>query len=465
MLTNDIPQIHMNIDTQQYSWAELLYAIKNKKCILVLGPYLSTAMNSEGKEQPLIELLAEELAASKPLAGKDITNRHDLAFVAEEYHKEVKSQIKLQVKAEQFYSKHSEPNVLLERIAQFPFYLIINTAPDNLILKAYEKKGILCDHEYYNFRNPSDKILFNKENTQPFVYNLMGFAGTKNNFSAAESLVLTEKDRLKFMEHILQKEWKIPPAIAKELNSSKMFIFLGFRFEHWYLRTMMYTLKMKSQQDNVHSNSQENAEPSFTAEFEKLNEATKLFYHNQFNTFFVQENEATFLDTLLEKWQTPQSQVIAESGENGTILCLHADKDNLWKDKFLPHLRQNLKNAQLAVWDRDNLMGGEDIIRTVMQQIRSAKGIVLLLSIDFLNEEDMMEFFLPEIVQRHQQEGLRVQVIVCRACDWKQGSLTAFPSVFPRNYGSLEEACRAESESKVLQESAKAISSLFSVHY
>jgi hypothetical protein len=106
-------------------------------------------------------------------------------------------------------------------------------------------------------------------------------------------------------------------------------------------------------------------------------------------------------------------------------------------------------------------MGGEDIIRTVTQQIRSAKGIVLLLSIDFVNDEDIMEFFLPEIVQRHQQEGLRVQVIVCRACDWRQGNLTTFPSVFPRNYGSLEEVCRAESEDKVLQENAKAMATLF----
>lgn len=461
MLTNDIPQIPMNIDAQQYSWAELLYAIKNKKCVLVLGPYLSTALNKDGKEQALIELLAEELAASKPLAEKEIRNRRDLAFVAEEYHKEVKSQIKLQVKVEQFYNKYNAPNSLLEKIAQFPFHLIINTAPDNLILKAYEKKGILCDHDYYNFRNPSDKIPFNKESSQPFVYNLMGFAGTKNNFSAAESLVLTEKDRLKFMEHILQKEWKIPPAIAKELNSSNMFIFLGFRFEQWYLRMMIYTLKMKSLQDNVHVNNQENPEPSFTAEFEQLQENTKLFYYNQFNTFFIQENETAFLDTLWKQWQPAEPQVITESGENGTILCLHADKDKLWKNKFLPHLRQNLKNAQLAVWERDNLTAGEDIIRTVMQQIRSAKGIVLLLSIDFLIDEDMMDFFLPEIVQRHQHEGLKVQLIVCRACDWKQDSLTAFPTVLPRNYGSLEEACRAESEDKVLQENAKMIATLF----
>ena len=461
MSTTDLSQILMNIDAQQYSWAELLYAIKNKKCVLVLGPYLSTAMNSEGKEKPLIELLAEELAATKQLESKVLPNRRDLAFVADEYHKQVKSQIKLQVKVEQFYNKYKEPAPLLEKIAAFPFHLIINTAPDNLIVKAFERKGILCDHDYYNFRNPSEKMPFNKESSQPFVYNLMGFAGMQNNLSAAESLVLTEKDRLKFMEHILQKEWKIPPAIAKELNSSNMFIFLGFRFEQWYLRMMMYTFKMKSLQDNVHVNHQENTEPSFTAEYEPLADSTKLFYHNQFNTFFVQENEAAFLDTLWKKWQAPQAQDIAESGENGSILFLHADKDKKWKDKFLPHLRQNLKNAKLAVWERDNLMGGEDIIRTVTQQIRSAKGIVLLLSIDFVNDEDMMEFFLPEIVQRHQQEGLRVQVIVCRACDWRQGSLTAFPTVLPRNYGSLEEACRAESEDKVLQENAKMITTLF----
>lgn len=464
MLTNDSPQTPTDIDAQQYDWAELLYAIKNKKCILVLGPYLSTALNSEGKEQPLIELLAEELAASKQLEGKSLLNRHDLAFVAEEYYKAVKSQIKLQVKVEQFYGRHQALCSVSEKIAKFPFYLIINTAPDNLIVKAYQKNGIPCDHDYYNFRNPAEKMPFDKESSQPFVYNLMGFAGMQNQFSAAESLVLTEKDRLKFMEHILQKEWKIPAAIAKELNNSKMFIFLGFRFEHWYLRTMMYTLKMKALQDNVHTNNQENIEPSFTPQFEPLQDSTKLFYYNQFNTFFIQENEQAFLDILWKKWQPESVEEAEESGENGTILFLHAEKDKIWKNKFLPHLQQTLKNQQLAIWNRDKLLAGEDIIKTIIQQIRNAKGVVLLLSIDFLTDEDMMDFFLPEIIHRHQHEGLSIQILVCRACDWKYGDLASFRSVFPRNYDSLEEACRENGEDKILQEQAQKMATLFSHH-
>lgn len=456
MSTTDLSQIPMNIEAQQYSWAELLYAIKNKKCILVLGPYLSTAINSEGKEQPLIELLAEELAA-----GKEITNRHDLAFVAEELYRNNISKSRLLSIIEDFYKKHKKSNKLLDKIVRLPFHLIINTAPDNLILRAYLKVGEICGSDYYNFDEYRGNIDFKKDkiNASPFVYNLMGLAGEKDSISVSDSLVLAERDRLKFISRILQKEWKIPAEIGKELNPSNMFLFLGFKFEDWYLRTMLYVLRGDTEKDN---NKEQHLYCIATGD-EPLNHDIKYFYHSQFNVSFIQADENTFLDQLLSEWQIYKAK--AEEKQNATkgkIVCLQVNKDIAWKDKFLPYLQQSLKKCQLDVWDNSQMLGGQDIKETIMKELQTAKGIVLLVSVDFLADNFMMDNILPTILDLH-NNGLAVSVLPCRACDWKQDILANLPSVFSNSgYSGFEQACRTEGEDTFLQKVSERLTLLFS---
>ena len=120
-------------------WNDLLYAIRKGKCLLLLGAGVST-LTKNGVSRPLTEWLALELSEQLrrdqyPLEESETSS---LLYVATEFLQHFKSTVALQREVERFYREQAkQPNELLRAIAKLPFPLIINTAPDTLLEKAW----------------------------------------------------------------------------------------------------------------------------------------------------------------------------------------------------------------------------------------------------------------------------------------------------------------------------------------
>ena len=120
-------------------WNDLLFAIRKGKCLLLLGAGAST-LTKNGETRPFTEGLAHELAAQLRRDGHPLEESESgsLLYVATEYLHRYQSTVTLQREVERFYREQAKhPNELLRAIAELPFPLIVNTAPDTLLEKAW----------------------------------------------------------------------------------------------------------------------------------------------------------------------------------------------------------------------------------------------------------------------------------------------------------------------------------------
>lgn len=136
-----------------------------------------------------------------------------------------KSTVALQREVERFYREQAkQPNELLRVIAKLPFSLVINTAPDVLLEKSWLGKIKEVRKTYYSLhkersKEEADLQIEDPTGDRPLLYNLFG------SVEDSASLVLTEKDRLKFIEDIIQHNNAIPNAILKEFKEDKVVLF------------------------------------------------------------------------------------------------------------------------------------------------------------------------------------------------------------------------------------------------
>lgn len=147
------------------------------------------------------------------------------------------------------YLEGFAPGELHEKIARLPFPLIINLAPDHLLVNAFEKCKIDYRFDYYDKNvNPDPDNIQNKYTLdkgapsadKPMIYNLVGHIGHE------ESLIMTYSDLFDFLFNVFGRN-NLPLALREKLeiqdgNEKKDYLFLGFRFNKWYLQIFLRLL-------------------------------------------------------------------------------------------------------------------------------------------------------------------------------------------------------------------------------
>lgn len=378
----------MSLNNEQ--WKNLTQAIRNNNCVLVMGPKLATDRNGK----LLIDLLAEELAAEVARIDPNmyITDTNNLAHVAKVLEdsyaiQELRSggqskggHVLLADKVCAFYAKHQEgaqePAPIYNEIVKMGFSVIINTTPDRLLLDAYENAGNLTADKnfyYYHFANPqhgstvkvSEKSV--KKNT-PLIYNLFGSTDNK------DSLVLTEKDQLKFLDNILQQEAtaSIPSSVAIHFVSGKgevaqkNFLFLGFDFENWQLRLLLQLF-------NRHQNN-----PIAFGLQNGLSGLSRFFYEKNFGFAFAETPPSEFLTELKKVIDQDNTPPALSTGLQ--LAILHHEEDHTDCQKLVTKLAllQNQKKLLSEIWGQDVVAADLDTAVAIQQKIDHADMVLLL---------------------------------------------------------------------------------------
>jgi hypothetical protein len=101
-----------------------------------------------------------------------------------------------------------------------------------------------------------------------------------------------------------------------------------------------------------------------------------------------------------------------------TVFISYSHKDEVWKDRLVTHLGVLKRQGLLDLWDDRRIGAGLDWQPEIEEAMDRARVAVLLVSADFLTSEFILGTDVPRLLQRRDEEGLRVFPVIVRPCAW-----------------------------------------------
>jgi len=262
------------------NWDLILDTIEDEKCILLLGPEICVTDNGQPFEKALLEHLnIQENEDILTYYDKDYdTYNTDGLFLFKDGVAKTKSYYKIK----EFFRQGSACDIYT-KIAQIPFHLIISTTPDLFLLESFKKNKIRHAFSFYDKTTNPKKLRTPTQNT-PLLYNLFG------SIEKEESLILTHDDLFDFLLAIFGSN-KLPTELNNSLQNAKNFIFLGFKFDKWYVQLLLRLLHLHQ------------AKYGFVpyASNREKNPAIEPLCINQFKIEFVDDKCNEFINNLFKR--------------------------------------------------------------------------------------------------------------------------------------------------------------------
>ncbi|MEE8304514.1 MAG: toll/interleukin-1 receptor domain-containing protein [Candidatus Tectomicrobia bacterium] len=329
-------------------WRRLIRMVQNDACVLLLGP--GVAFDPADRDSPplsaqLAQVLAEQLDDTHEAMGEG-----HLAHIAQMYQRE-NDRVSLELEVEDFYRKCAgQTTEIHRRLAALPLSLCIDLTPAGLMAKAYDEAGKTPLREFYGSERGPAMAFVDFTPERPLVYELFG------SLADSASLLLTENDLLDFLVNVAKNTPALPKNVTSRFSDPKTsFLFLGFGFQHWYLRILLHVLKADSDRKNL-SLALEDA-----AFFEHPEQPqTALFYSEQHRIQFRYASWQAFADELSQRFhqESPPDRPAPSTPavEAPTVFLCHCSEDA----EVVAAVSATLQHLGVNTWvDRQNLRGGD----------------------------------------------------------------------------------------------------------
>jgi len=251
----------------EIDWDLATDTLEAQKCVLLLGPEILVSETIDFHSELLKELNDE-------LEGQFNYHEQDGFFMLNQ----ASARTQICYKIKNFYKSVETPDVLT-KISQIPFSLILSINPDFLIREAYKNQGFKYQFSFFNKKKNMNEI---EKPTidNPLIYNLFG------SIDEHDSLVLTHDDMFVFLQSILGS-FQLPLELQTALQNADYFIFLGFKFEKWYVQLIIRLLNLHLKKDKMQYAFNKN-----------LSQNIKTFYHDEFTINFVDNDISDFVNHL-----------------------------------------------------------------------------------------------------------------------------------------------------------------------
>ncbi len=403
----------MSLEPRQ--WNNLLEAINNDDCIVLLGPNISTVKNGGPS---LYEAFAKTLTAElkKEKVPYDKAHEGNLTYMMQRFTTiPTVAPSDPGFEAKNFYKEYEgQFNTIQQTLAELPINLVINASPDNAIVHALKEAGkFKTIHAWYDYRKEQKQEFDTPTAEAPLVFNLFGF------YEEAGSLVLTESDQVEFLKNVLKDQPPLPPKLLSQMDSRKTYLFLGFDWEQWNLRLLLQGMNL-AKECNILAHSNKAV---------KLQAKTIDFYESSFRFSFITEDVTKFVAELKEKY-TALSPDSAPDTVKEKLFIVADPKD----EEFRTELVKNLKPLAAEVWHEGLIEAGSDVDATVLENMEAADIILLLISADFLASDNIFKREWKVALKKHQDKSAKVIPIITRTCNWEESSpdLTKMDPILPR---------------------------------
>lgn len=270
-------------DWEKYQLLEILDALEEKRCVLILGNYaFSKPANSA--EDPEAEIFLPELLMrdqhkwmEKPSNDKTLdyfTAAQSLVSRpgGQRMFREL-TRIDLKDLGEKQLNR-------FKKISEIPFDLILSTYPYDLVHDVFEHNQIDHQFAFYNYQQETPPLKPFSPN-YPLIYNLFGSEQHK------ESMVISLDRLYQFIFGILGVH-QLPKVIEDKVQTASHLVFLGSSFEEWYMKLLLRVLK-------VHEKEISYAHPPSTS---SLGQENKMFFESNFKITFLDKQIDEFVLNL-----------------------------------------------------------------------------------------------------------------------------------------------------------------------
>ncbi len=263
-----------------FDWDNLIDVIGNRKCVLAIGPGVFANPTTD---ENLHHIIANNFVKNaEPYIHHFDVDDGVFLFKKSRFRRKTTRLL------EEFYQKMNFPwlEQVYEMISKIPFSVILSLNPDTKLMESFDKERIPYSFDFY-FRNRKASENLNLSPDRPIIYYLLG------TITEPESLVLTEGDRFEYLESIF-KGRSMSEEIRFKLESSEIFIFLGFRYEDWFTRILLRVL-------NLHRDKLQEIERIDISRQEKTLLVGRV--ESEFNIEFIPYDQYDFLRQLYDKCQ------------------------------------------------------------------------------------------------------------------------------------------------------------------
>lgn len=255
-------------ENDSIDWDFLCQTLVAGESVLFLGPDIATTEDGSSFREAFVQSLD---IVRNPLVASYYTE--DELFLFND--NIAKSKVYYQMK--EFYKRTYQED-LYALISQLPLKLIINASPDHFLA---EKLGAENHHFSFFHKNDPTEHIPTGSLAKPLIYNLVG------SLEAEESLLLTHDDLYDFLQAMLSGKG-LPESLRNHIFSARSLIFLGFRFDKWYVQLLLRLLKVQDMRSRFARYATE----------QKYNADTLSICLDQFKIEFVNQNVDAFLQKL-----------------------------------------------------------------------------------------------------------------------------------------------------------------------
>lgn len=276
---------------ERYQMLEILDALEDKKCVLILGNYAFSRPQPTA-EQPDAEVFLPDLLLQEQhkWTGKNTSASSDDFYTSAQLlvNQPGGQRMFRQLTKIQLHNLREKQLNRFKKISEIPFDLILSTYPFSLLHDIFEANRINHQFAYYSYLQESGPLAPFSED-RPLVYNLFGSEKNK------ESMVISLDRLYQFFFGILGVH-QLPKLIQDKVRQASHLVFLGFSFDDWYMKLLLRVLKVHEKETSyAHSHH------SFGVD-------------RQNRTFFESNFKMMFFDKEIDDFTSTLHQLCAEEG-------------------------------------------------------------------------------------------------------------------------------------------------------
>ncbi len=351
----------------------LIDKINTEKCVVILGPHLAT-IDDTSIVTELHKTLFEQLKQ------RDVTYYEDEDVLG--MTGKTRNNF-LQPKINAFFDGY-KPNDVYELLAEVPFTLVINTAPDKFLVKAMKDKGVTPSYSYYHKGIPVEKYEHNFEIVEEsedkittHIYNIFG------DYNHHGSLVLTFKDMYEYLYSIMQKD-NLDIELRTKIHDAKTVLFFGCSFDKWYFQLFfqlfLQIMDFDDDSDVLNSN-----------DLDAKRLKTKNFIMNEFSMDFFEDDASKAIEVLNEAVKSGKISRNKEDSFDGPPPKVFISyKWGGESEQIANELKDALTERKILVKIDKEELPYKGNIEEFEKHIGQADGILVVLSHAYLESEHCM---------------------------------------------------------------------------
>ncbi len=110
---------------------------------------------------------------------------------------------------------------------------------------------------------------------------------------------------------------------------------------------------------------------------------------------------------------------IEDNNNKPTVFISYSHKDEIWKERLVPHLGMLEKTGRIVVWSDSDIDQGDKWYEKIKDAMSNTSVAVCLISADYLYSDFVLKEEIPDLLERMEKQGMHLLPVLLRQCAWE----------------------------------------------